>query len=348
MSPTRGPVARDLLAVVAASGANQEAFYVSAGEAFVDYYLDSEFISNRATLSFSGEETFEGPVTRVDVDSEATVGDGSYVWKAGSGAIADHIYSWDVEGATIYDYEIPATKRATTPLLRDGFLWWLEWPIAYAATVSVVLKKSRCDLTTDLATVHTFSLDERNGNAGGAKVPLIVPLDGSLWFLWQMSNEDGEEWYRAFSKDYTTGNAVDVTGDVLETQLGATMDDDWAQQDPNTGQADFGPGAAVYYPSEGKAYVAWQPTPDWPGPSTVNWPKLWSMDSITAMVEVWTSSGVDHEPAGFACLTRRGAFGQVHQRAGDPFNIFRHPVPDLGGFPEVAFSVDARAVFYIS
>lgn len=167
MSPTRGPIARNILSVVAASGANQEAFYISAGEAFVDFYNDAEFVSNRATLSFSGEETIEGNVTRIDVDSEATVGDGSYCFKTGSGAIADKIYCWDVEGATIHEYEIPATKRATTPLLRDGFLWWLEWPIAYAATVSVVLKKSRCDLTTDLATVHTFSLDERNGKRGG-------------------------------------------------------------------------------------------------------------------------------------------------------------------------------------
>lgn len=345
MPGRRGPVARNLLTVGPVAAGNVEALSLP-GDLSADIYQDDVFVSNRATIGFSGDTTFEGPVTRVDLDSAETVGPRSFVFKSGAGAIADKIYAWDVDGAALHDYEIPATTRATTPVYRDGFLWWLEWPIAYAATVSVLLKKSRCDLSTDLATVHTFSVDERNGNAGGARVELIVPLDGDLFFLWRMSNEDGEQWYRCFSKDYSTGNAVNTTADVLTTQFGATMESAWAQVDPNIGQAFFGFGAAVYDASEGKAYVAWHPSQDWPGPGTDPWAILWSMDSPLGMTAVWTSSEGTGS-TGYKTVSRLGDLALVQ---GPPIvedgpDVFIHPVPDPGAFPEVSFGSDVYYAF---
>jgi hypothetical protein len=343
-------VARSLLRVIAAAQGNQEGLFILDGELRCERYNDAEFLGDlRASIAFSGDLVLEGSVTRIDVDSAETVADGSYVFRTGAGVIADTIYSWDVSGAALYDYAIPATTRATNPVLRNGYLWWLEWPIAFADPADVLLKRSRCDLTTDLATVDSFQLEGRQGNAGGPRIPLIIPLDGDLWFLWQVSNEDGEQWFRAFSKDYSTGEPANLTADFV-AQFGAPLNDDWAEV--ATGDDPVIDGCAVYDSSAGKAYAAWRPSADWPGPGVDPWPLLWSMDSVTAMVAVWTSSD-SANPAPFRCLTRRGDVAQVTWNL-EPVTVCRHPVPDAGGFPEVTFELDLSsengdpvALFYI-
>lgn len=141
---------KDKMYSVAPSGSDYYAFWAD-GRAGL--YVDGTFVSYRST---SGPAIPEAP-SLIHTDSEAIVGPGSIAFRVDS----TNLSVWDVEGAATYDYAVPAGYVTTPPIYADGFLWWIEREAVQhggggAHKTWFRLRKSRTDLTTDLATVQSY------------------------------------------------------------------------------------------------------------------------------------------------------------------------------------------------
>lgn len=245
-----GPPAWDLQKVIAATGANSWGFFLKASSLTCERYNDLIFLnSQRGTISYGGGDTLEGPVTLIPIDSEGLVGDGSIVFKAGATSVATSIFVWDVLGADLYERTLTAGDRATTPVFVGGYLWWLEWQIAFVNPCTVSLMRSRADLS-GVTELETFSLAEQNGNAGGAQVELVVPSIASLAFTWRTGNEDGHNQLQVWNKNFAAGVPTEKTDDWA-TALGIR---------PNVDNTDWLDGtivgAGLYDPGEATSYLS--------------------------------------------------------------------------------------------
>lgn len=206
--------APDLVRVVPPTG-NLWGLFVDADELRCEPYDDGTFIvgATRASIAYSGGATVEGAVTMIHEDSEALVGPGSFVFKAGASSPATSIVVWDVEGAALHTRTLTAGDRCTTPVYLGGWLYWFEWAIAIEFTPKTVsFRRSRADLSS-LTELETFDLSEVNGNVGGALIELVLPLEGNIVFSWRTGNEDGHDQLAFYSKALSIGAPADNTAD---------------------------------------------------------------------------------------------------------------------------------------
>lgn len=342
-----GPPAWDLQTVVAASGANSWGFFLKAGSLTCERYNDGTFLNNqRGTIAYSGGPDIEGPVVLVTIDAGNTVGDGSFVFKAGTGAVADKIHTWDVEGEQVYEYEIPATTRATTPCYEGGYLWWLEWLIAYDASATVRLMRSRCDLQ-DVTEIDTFELPEVQGNAGGATVDWVYATESDLVYLWRTGDEDEPASHaRVYATPKSVGGAIDVTEEGWAAAFGWTENPD----DAGWYDAHFPSYASVRIP--GKSLLSAVPDSDWAGPEVGI---LHQTDNSLGISPQWPNTaptGAWFLTGDIACLSVYGDDAQISvspnfvrhdlSTSGDPeFNV--EPDGDGEQFPTALFLVGPTA-----
>lgn len=248
--PRYGPIAFGLMTVTAATGANSWGFFLKASELTCERYNDLAFLnSQRGSIAYSGGDTKEGPVTLIPIDSEGLVGDGSFCFKAGASSPATSIFVWDVLGANLYEHALTAGDRATTPVYVSGYLYWLEWQITFVSPCTVSLMRSRSDFS-GVTELETFTLDEANGNVGGARVELVVPTVAALAFTWRTGNEDGHNQLRVWNKNFAAGVPTEKTSDWA-TALGLRVNVD--NTDWLDGTID---GAGLYDPGESTSYLS--------------------------------------------------------------------------------------------
>lgn len=336
--PRWGPVARDLLTVTAATGANSWALFVRSGELRCERYNNgTNLAAPRATISFSGGDQIEGQITLVPIDSAETVGDGSFVFKSGESSPATSIFAWDVDGDQVYEHALTAGDRATTPVYEGGYLYWLEWQQAYTATCTVSLMRSRCDLG-DVTEIETFSLPEANGNSGGARIGFILTLAGDLVFSWYTNNEDTSHMLRIYSKSHTSGAAVDRSTASWDTYFGLTEHPDHEDWFDNLIS-----GSSVYDPADSAAYLFANVSGD--GAATG---PLHRLTTVTTAANSWPDGTGDFAPGGgVTCVSRYDELVQVGTT-----DAVRATTP-AGGTPEAFFPVDSdddgppTALFYI-
>lgn len=135
-------------------------YYAFWGDGRAGLYVDGSFVSYRAT---GGPEIPEAP-SLIHEDSEAIVAPGSIALRTDE----THLAVWDVEGGVTYTYDVPAGWVASPPVYADGFVWWVEREAVQhggggAHATDFRLVKSRADLETDLAVVHTYELEHYVG-----------------------------------------------------------------------------------------------------------------------------------------------------------------------------------------
>lgn len=335
----------DLVEVTASTGADTWGLFVG-GSLVCERYAGGTWIdgSQRATIAFSGGQDVDGQVTMVPVDGGETVGDGSFVFKSGTGAPATAIHVWDVQGEVVYTRTLATDTLATTPLYRDGYLWWLEWNGDFNNPTTVSLMRSRCDLG-DVTELETFDLPEVNGNVGGAHVHYIVPLDGGLDFSWLTNNESGHQQLRFFNKSYAAGVAADKTNDYAahyDIPFNVDGATDWLD----------GSASCVSIYHDGQAYLApllSSNHEDGIGPSSIDG-ALQYQDSTTPGV-IWANNDGDW----LVSSTSISVFDGVAALYGNG-TIIRHDatIPVDPGGPALVASVDGPielglpvAMFYV-
>ncbi len=109
------------------------AFAHDGGTLFAWRILGASFREDRASISTSvGPWVSSSPVLVRDDPSE-TVGPASLLYRDSS---ASRIVLWDVNGAAVYEHTVAGSLQLSPPLWLDGWVYWVEMPLASEATLS--------------------------------------------------------------------------------------------------------------------------------------------------------------------------------------------------------------------